>query len=230
MAYHDMIVCSYPNCFARLKSVQSFELHVNMAHQHRCNECGMDFTSERLLDMHISELHDSYFAVLAKKRPSYQCVVEGCPELFWNNKERRKHLLSVHNFPWTYDFHESAKYRRMRKHKLKRDQRRTESGVDMNEDEGEDEQEEDMDLAPIVSKKGKNKKENKKKEKDAMNSDVMDIDDELSSSLSKMRLVPDKLSFGRGGRGRGFERVPSGRGRGRGRGRDRGRGWDRSER
>lgn len=82
------------------------------AHFHQCSVCKRSFLSDRLLSIHISEIHDSFFSVMAARRPSYVCLVAGCPTISISNDERRSHLREVHMFPLTYDFHEPAKYRR----------------------------------------------------------------------------------------------------------------------
>ena len=210
----NSIACPYAHCSARFNNVQSYDLHINMTHMYRCSECGMDFVSERLLDMHMSEIHDSYFAVLSKKLASYQCVVEGCPEMFWSNKDRRKHLLSVHNFPWTYDFHEPAKFRRIRKQKVKRDslKHKAEAAkcktlMDRNEDT--------MDIEPHTRKHShinggtienenggevsiaQECEEGSKLDKHFTSSESDHVIQDLSASFTKVRLVPDNISFGR---------------------------------
>ena len=43
----------------------------------RCNECRMYTLSSSLLDLHISEQHDSYFACVATRKQSYRCIVGG---------------------------------------------------------------------------------------------------------------------------------------------------------
>lgn len=72
--------------------------------------CCKSFSSDRLLSFHISELHDSYFMAMSKRKPSYQCLVLGCDGVFWNNEERRNHLIMVHLFHPSYDFHNPKRY------------------------------------------------------------------------------------------------------------------------
>lgn len=62
----------------------------------RCNVCFIRTITSTLLDIHISESHDSYFAVLCKKKPCYKCIVAGCSLLFWTSKERKAHLIMNH--------------------------------------------------------------------------------------------------------------------------------------
>lgn len=66
--------------------------------------------ADRLLSLHISELHDNYFAVASKKKPLYCCLVEKCEQLFWSDSDRRKHLIDQHLFHVSYDFHNPKKF------------------------------------------------------------------------------------------------------------------------
>lgn len=89
-----------------------YEAHMFNCHQHRCSVCGKSFQSDRLLSIHISELHDTYFQLMAKKKPSYVCLVENCPVLSLSNDDRRQHLIDIHMYPKSYDFHNPRKYRK----------------------------------------------------------------------------------------------------------------------
>lgn len=51
--------------------------------------------SLRLLDIHISEMHDAFFKVLSKKKPMYTCLVDGCEEKFMHDEKRNRHLVQV---------------------------------------------------------------------------------------------------------------------------------------
>ena len=84
---------------------------------HQCTICKRNFTSDRLLSIHISELHDSYFRALAAKKASYVCLIEDCKDVFRSNRERRDHLIKHHLFPKSFDFHQPKKYSSIAKHK-----------------------------------------------------------------------------------------------------------------
>lgn len=67
-------VCSFNYCGATI-SLANAEKHYQIAHQHVCNQCKSTFPTHHLLDMHLSEQHDSYFKALSKRKPMYQCVL-----------------------------------------------------------------------------------------------------------------------------------------------------------
>ena len=110
LANEDLFTCKEVGCNQTFSSLNSFEEHRFKCHQHQCSVCNKSFLSDRLLSIHISELHDSYFEMLAKRRPAYSCLVDGCSDLFWSDKERRSHLQDVHHYHQSYDFHNPKKY------------------------------------------------------------------------------------------------------------------------
>jgi hypothetical protein len=168
-------------------------------HIHRCKECSRSFASDRLLDMHLSETHDSFFAILAERQPSFRCLVDGCDTVWWSDKERRVHLIEDHRFPETYDFHKPA----LRKKVIKATKYR--SG-DKHENSFEGVSDGDTQMVideahPTHQRCRKAKKREKKKEKQKqvnMNMDVeMEVDEPHRGIGAK---VPASISFGRRGR------------------------------
>lgn len=111
------IPCTATGCTLLFPNVAAFERHLFNNHRHRCSLCHKDLPTSRLLDIHISERHDSFFAVLAARQPSYVCLVEGCPIVSASDATRRTHLIEDHRFPKLYDFHNPGRY--LRKHKNK---------------------------------------------------------------------------------------------------------------
>lgn len=93
--------------FARLPS--QYDSHYAGTHRHQCGICSWQFSSQRLLEIHVAEHHDSYFSVVAARQPSYVCLVYGCLSLFVNAKERKKHLVDAHHFPKHVSFYKSKK-------------------------------------------------------------------------------------------------------------------------
>lgn len=55
------------------------------------------------------------------KKPSFGCLVESCQEVFWNDHDRRYHLIQHHQFPASYDFHDPKKF--IRKFQQKQSQK-----------------------------------------------------------------------------------------------------------
>lgn len=50
-------------------SLMGYEEHYNTSHRYVCGTCHKRLPSPHLLDLHISETHDSYFEALAEKKP-----------------------------------------------------------------------------------------------------------------------------------------------------------------
>ncbi|XP_055716766.1 protein lethal(2)k10201 [Phlebotomus papatasi] len=100
----DIIYCSVSNCEAKFENLENYENHYNSLHRYTCAECRKSFPSSHLLDLHVSENHDSFFLVSTKKRPMYSCYIEECKEKNWTPEERRDHCISVHKFPHNFRF------------------------------------------------------------------------------------------------------------------------------
>lgn len=102
--------CQVPGCKASFSQLYECEQHYRSAHQYACASCRKSLPSNHLLELHIQESHDSFFAVLAERKPSYQCFLPTCDSLFWNAKERRDHAITVHTFPPDFRFDESKRH------------------------------------------------------------------------------------------------------------------------
>jgi len=100
--------CQVPGCSARFKQLQQCEQHYNSRHKHSCATCHKSLPSYHLLELHIQESHDSFFAVLSEKKASYQCFLPTCPVKFWGGTERRDHGISVHSFPPDFRFDQAT--------------------------------------------------------------------------------------------------------------------------
>lgn len=46
-----------------------FEGHYSTSHRFVCDTCHKKLPSSHLLDLHVAENHDSYFAALAERKP-----------------------------------------------------------------------------------------------------------------------------------------------------------------
>ncbi|KAG5184645.1 hypothetical protein JKP88DRAFT_314301 [Tribonema minus] len=104
-AHTGGFACRIGGCNATFTSTARFNEHYDTSHRHTCATCGRAFITPRLLDLHLSELHDSYFKAMAEKRHMYECLVEGCGKKFKDNNGRRAHMIAVHHYPRAFDFH-----------------------------------------------------------------------------------------------------------------------------
>lgn len=53
--------CPIVGCGACLKSLEDFEDHYNARHMASCSVCSGVYPTSRLLSIHVSEAHDSFF-------------------------------------------------------------------------------------------------------------------------------------------------------------------------
>ncbi|XP_064595054.1 zinc finger protein 511-like isoform X2 [Liolophura sinensis] len=102
-------VCSIARCSKSFDNILSYEAHYNSNHRNSCGSCGRSFPSNRLLELHILETHDSMFEVLSTKQNMFQCLVEECYEKFPSPLLRKDHLVKVHHYPASFRFHREKK-------------------------------------------------------------------------------------------------------------------------
>ena len=114
-----MIPCIVSGCDVKLSKLSDMTNHYNQFHFHKCIECNRCYPSERLLSLHISELHDSYFYVMSLKKPSYVCLVDGCDVLSISDEARTLHLKVNHLFPKSFSFHHPIRKNNKKKKKTK---------------------------------------------------------------------------------------------------------------
>ncbi len=193
--------CGVSGCNKHFVSVAAYASHYAVAHRHRCRTCGAVLPNVRLLDMHVAERHDKFFAATAKRRPSYACVVDGCGGVFATPAERTEHLVQHHLFPrgFSYDLQRRGGRRRWQSTGRCRVTTNAPAGaapvttttttstasscsssssrmMELDEEEGEHEQEEEAEGDPAVS--------------------------DLTTAMRGLR-APTSISFGRhGGRNR----------------------------
>lgn len=103
--YCEQFVCKELNCKQCFTSLVEFEKHLFNSHRHKCSICSKCFGSDWFLSIHLSEIHDSYFRVMSKKKDSFVCIVESCPVMSSSDATRLTHLIQDHKFPSSYDFH-----------------------------------------------------------------------------------------------------------------------------
>ncbi|CAL8466126.1 g5662 [Coccomyxa elongata] len=72
----------------------------------QCTTCHLKLPNEHLLDIHVLEVHDSFFAAQAARHMKvFQCLVEGCAKTFHSPADRRKHLWDQHCYPRDFNYH-----------------------------------------------------------------------------------------------------------------------------
>ncbi|KAG7033369.1 Zinc finger protein [Cucurbita argyrosperma subsp. argyrosperma] len=127
---HNMVVdvgrkifCPIVGCGAHLKSLDDFEDHYNSRHTASCSVCPRVYPTSRLLSLHVSEAHDSFFqAKVARGYDMYECLVEGCGLKFKSYKSRQQHLVDKHKFSASFEFCKKAPPSKKQRQKLYRKQ------------------------------------------------------------------------------------------------------------
>lgn len=103
------VFCPIVGCGAHLRSLAEFEDHYNARHTASCSVCSRVYPTSRLLGIHVSEAHDSFFqAKVARGYAMYECLVEGCGVKLKSYKSRHQHLMDKHNFPSSFEFYKKA--------------------------------------------------------------------------------------------------------------------------
>ncbi|XP_076913405.1 uncharacterized protein LOC143572019 [Bidens hawaiensis] len=117
------MICPIVGCGAKLRSLTEFEDHYNARHTASCSVCSRVYPTSRLLSIHVSEAHDSFFqAKVARGYAMYECLVEGCGVKLKSYKSRHQHLIDKHNFPSSFDFFKKAQP--SKKQRSKKNQRK----------------------------------------------------------------------------------------------------------
>ncbi|KAH9536294.1 hypothetical protein CY35_17G100000 [Sphagnum magellanicum] len=98
--------CPIVGCGTKLRGLGDLEAHYVSRHTATCSVCAQMFPTTRLLNLHVSETHDSFFqAKVARNYPMYECLVEGCAGRFHTDMARLQHLVDKHRFPRSFHFH-----------------------------------------------------------------------------------------------------------------------------
>lgn len=219
------VCCPIAGCGAHLDCLEDFEDHYSTRHTASCSVCSRVYPTSRLLSIHISEAHDSFFqAKVARGFPMYECLVEGCGEKLKTYKSRQQHLVDKHQFPNSFEFFKRAQP--SQRHRQKYHRRQTAY-------KGEETRDTVMDVDGKNPRQSKSRyrpkkhdhmepkekehdhqesKENEHHQKEAKESD-MEVEqkiDELSSAVSRLSTadsVPSSITFGHR-RARGLTFVP----------------------
>ena len=98
--------CSALGCHQVFESLEECDSHYFNTHTRECRQCRAVLPNDHLLDLHISEAHDSYFAsALERKKAKYSCMIAACKSSFECERARHQHLMDVHLFPRWFRFH-----------------------------------------------------------------------------------------------------------------------------
>lgn len=95
-----------PACDCVYESMAECESHYEERHVLICHVCSAVLSSEYLLDLHLQEGHDSFFAAAVEQRRAlYKCLDPTCPAAgFHSTLERLNHLQSQHGYPKWFRF------------------------------------------------------------------------------------------------------------------------------
>ncbi|KAK9470280.1 zinc finger protein-like protein [Dipodascopsis tothii] len=104
-----VMTCSLPPRCVRqpttFYSLGAFEAHYRQQHEMHCHSCARVFPSERILELHITEHHDPIAEVRRERGDKiYACFVDGCDKVCADSGKRRRHLIDKHCFPREYMF------------------------------------------------------------------------------------------------------------------------------
>ncbi len=109
--------CTSPHCNEVFDTIAQAQRHYEEKHCFQCIECNNFYPNEYLLDLHIEETHNAYFQLLLERQQQqhqgstnssgalYKCLVMNCQSKFPSDKERYRHLRSVHGYPNWFRFH-----------------------------------------------------------------------------------------------------------------------------
>ncbi|KAJ1275523.1 hypothetical protein BS78_05G142300 [Paspalum vaginatum] len=208
------LFCPIAGCGAHLDCLEDFEDHYVTRHTASCSVCSRVYPTSRLLSIHVSEAHDSYFqAKVARGFPMYECLVEGCGLKLKSYKSRQQHLIDKHQFPKSFEFFKKARPSQRQRQKSQR----------QTAHKGEETTDNSMDL----DRKGvrptnwryrpKQLDHNESKESECQHTQAkeneMEVEqkiDELTSAVSKLSTAdstPTNVTFGHR-RSRGLTFVP----------------------
>lgn len=100
----NTIICEEPPCTSSKIPIEIYLEHVQQYHEHRCEACGGNFVTERLLELHQDELHNPFDLRLPLK-----CFEANCTQEFKTQDQRIHHLHVQHSYPDSFDFNVVSK-------------------------------------------------------------------------------------------------------------------------
>lgn len=201
------VYCPIVGCGAQLSSLEDFEDHYHARHTASCSVCSRVYPTSRLLSIHVSEAHDSFFqAKVARGFPMYECLVEGCGAKLKSYKSRQQHLVDKHKFPTSFEFFKKANPSKHQRQKYQQKQY-----VCLREEKKEMQM--DVDEKPIKNTSHKHRTRkvvHKAPEAKETGMEVEGEMDKLASAVSKLSTsdsTPSSVSFGHR-HARGFAFLP----------------------
>lgn len=75
--------CHISGCSQVFDTLEGYEHHYNALHRNVCSFCRRSFPSGHLLDIHISEWHDSLFQIMAEKQNMVRARLGPCCHTDW---------------------------------------------------------------------------------------------------------------------------------------------------
>ena len=95
--------CGVLGCTLAFDSLADCDAHYEESHIFQCFECFAILPSEKLLDLHLQEAHDSFFAAAVERgKAKFSCLV--CDEEFDSIQNRHTHLMAIHRYPKWFRF------------------------------------------------------------------------------------------------------------------------------
>jgi hypothetical protein len=85
-------------------TIAEYEEHYHQQHENVCSQCNRILPTKHILHLHLLEVHDSYFKVLAEREHSYECFVDDCTRKSQTPKSRIRHLIQIHKYPGSFEF------------------------------------------------------------------------------------------------------------------------------
>ncbi|XP_036332710.1 protein lethal(2)k10201 [Rhagoletis pomonella] len=97
--------CNVPGCQQICEDASTYQTHFNNVHRYLCSICRRSLPTPHLLDLHISERHDSYFATRVDRGEAmYSCLLEECKAKMLTQEQRKDHCIRIHKFPVNFRF------------------------------------------------------------------------------------------------------------------------------
>ncbi|XP_047081268.1 zinc finger protein 511-like [Lolium rigidum] len=208
------VCCPIAGCGVHLDCLEDFEDHYSTRHTASCSVCSRVYPTSRLLSIHISEAHDSFFqAKVARGFLMYECLVEGCGVKLKNYKSRQQHLVDKHQFPKSFEFFKRAQPSQRHRQKYHRRQtvhKEEEARDSLMDVDGNSPRQMKWKHRPKQHNHKEPKEHELQKEAEENKMEVEQKIDELTSAVSKLSTAdstPSSITFGHR-RSRGLTFVP----------------------